>query len=148
MHRLLHSPSDPSGSVFFLNRNAASPYIISKHSGGIKEWSSEEKNFNYYKMFQDIRKASPAKAFSDVVSEIVKQTNGKKTDVVKAIKRYSIFDCVFSSLSKESKEKVPHDVSFLPLVDVFMGYLTGRQRKQKIRIISSIFSMILKSNAM
>jgi hypothetical protein len=113
-------------AVVYNDRSAASPYIISKHNGGIKEWSSEEKNFNYYKMFQEIREITPNKAIADVVEEIIKQTNDKKSAITNAIKRYSIFDCVFNSLSKENKDKVPHDVSFLPLVDVFMKYLTGR----------------------
>lgn len=121
-------------AVVYNDRSAASPYIISKHNGGIKEWSSEEKNFNYYKMFQEIRKVAPEKGISDVVDEIIKQTNDKKATITNAIKRYSIFDCVFSSLSKENKDKVPHDVSFLPLVDVFMKYLTGKNANDDYKL--------------
>lgn len=121
-------------AVVYNDRSAASPYIISKHNGGIKEWSSEEKNFNYYKMFQEIRKVTPEKRISDVVDEIVIHTNDKKSTITNAIKRYSIFDCVFRSLSKENKDKVPHDVSFLPLVDVFMKYLTGKNTNDDYKL--------------
>jgi hypothetical protein len=109
----------------YRNKDLAQPFIISKHNGGVEGWSSEEKNFNYYEKYQEIKSATPSKSFTQIVDEIYSLTNRKKDNIRKAIKFYSVFDFVLTTFDETDRNAVPPDVAFLPLVQVFMPHLCG-----------------------
>ena len=111
-------------AVIYKTREQAQLYISDKHIDGVKKWESIEKSSYFHKMFRDMLRINSVENLNadTIITEIVKITGSKRSDVKECITKYSFFMSVYNTLlDRYQPDKLTETSSYLPLVDRFMA---------------------------
>lgn len=107
--------------LIYTDADDAQSYISAKHTKPeVKKWETYEQCNYYYSQFKNGSGTS--------IYDISLRAHEKQKDVIKDIKRFSIFKNVFDATKKMHPNLLIEGKSILPLVDKFMPVLIGKKQ--------------------
>ncbi len=107
--------------LIYTNNDDAQSYITAKHTKPeVKKWETYEQCNYYYSQFKNGAGTS--------IDNIALRAHEERKNVVKDIKRFSIFKNIFEATKKKHPDLLIEGTSILPLADKFMPVLIGKKQ--------------------